>query len=225
MSRNSSRTASGSVARAVGVVWREERDRLVSPVVHAPLRRVLRVELKHRQQLDGGDAQVLQVRNLLDQSGVRPPLQGRHPGAGMPGEAADVKLVDDRLGAGPPDRRIAFPVVAGEIRHDALHRGGRVVAGPFRGVPVVGAGHRHGAAVRVEEDLPAVEPEPALWRERAVGTVGVDLSRPEIRHEDVPVVIGAMGSWIEQRSRVSASSLQRRRTTGARSTRRSSHRR
>ena len=86
------------LARAVRVMRRKERDRLVSPVVHAARRRMLRIELKHRQQLHGGDAQVLQVGNLLDQAGVGPSLPGRHPGAGMPGEAADVKLVDDRLG-------------------------------------------------------------------------------------------------------------------------------
>jgi len=49
---------------------REERHRRVAPVVRQPGRRVLRVELEHRHQLDGGDAQVDQVRDLVDQPGV-----------------------------------------------------------------------------------------------------------------------------------------------------------
>ena len=39
--------------RAVSRMRREERDRLVAPVVHAAGRRVLLVEREHRQQLDG----------------------------------------------------------------------------------------------------------------------------------------------------------------------------
>jgi hypothetical protein len=40
-------------ARAVGLVRREEGDRRIAPVVGLPRRSVLRVELEHRQQLDG----------------------------------------------------------------------------------------------------------------------------------------------------------------------------
>ena len=58
MSRNSSTGPSGSLPRAVGLVRREERDRLVAPVVDRARRAVLGVELEHRQQLDGGDAEM-----------------------------------------------------------------------------------------------------------------------------------------------------------------------
>ena len=58
--------------RAVRLVRREERHRLVAPVVDAPVARRdgLRVELEDGQQLHRGDAQLLQVGNLLDQPGV-----------------------------------------------------------------------------------------------------------------------------------------------------------
>ena len=66
--------------RAVAGMGREERDRLVAPVVDQPRRRVLLVEGEHRQQLDGGDAEVLQVRDLLDQPGIgAAPRAARRP--------------------------------------------------------------------------------------------------------------------------------------------------
>ena len=170
---------------------REERDRLVAPVVHAARRRILRIELKHRQQLHGRDAQVLQVRNLLDQAGVGPSLLAP-PGAGMLGEAADVKLVDDRLGEGPSNRRIAFPVVARRDRRRRSSSRMRCCRRTASRRPGRRLGDGHGAAVRVEEQILAIEPESAFRRKRSVGAVGVDLPGLEIRNEDVPVVIRAM---------------------------------
>ena len=56
--------------RAVGLVRREERDRRVAPVVDLARRAILGVELEHRQQLDRGDAELLEIGNLLDQAGI-----------------------------------------------------------------------------------------------------------------------------------------------------------
>ena len=67
------------LARAVGVMRREERDRLVTPVVDPASGRVLRIELEYRQQLDRRDAEILQIGNLLDQPGVRSALSGATP--------------------------------------------------------------------------------------------------------------------------------------------------
>ena len=97
MSRNSSTAPERIPPRAVGLVRREERHRRVAPVVDESRRRVLRVELEHRQQLHRGDAERLQVRNLLDQSGVGAALSGRDAGARMLREAAHVHLVNDGL--------------------------------------------------------------------------------------------------------------------------------
>ena len=55
--------------RAVGVMRREERYRLVAPVVHAA-GRGLRIELLDRQELDGCNAEVLQIGDFLDQAGI-----------------------------------------------------------------------------------------------------------------------------------------------------------
>ena len=69
MSRNSSTGPERIPARAVGLVRREERDRRVAPVVDLARRAVLGIELEHRQQLDGGDAELLEIGDLLDQTG------------------------------------------------------------------------------------------------------------------------------------------------------------
>jgi hypothetical protein len=98
-------------SRAVRLVRREQGDRRVAPVVDPARGGVLGIELKHGQELDRRDAQVLEVGDLLDQPGVGPGLVGRDPRAGRLGEAADVQLVDDRLAMRPPERVVPFPVV------------------------------------------------------------------------------------------------------------------
>ena len=119
----------------------------------------------------------------------------------MPGEAAHVKLVDDRLGEGPPERQIAFPVVTAGIGDDALHRGGRVVARPARGLAVVAVGNRDGEPVWIEKDLLAIEPETTFRRERSMRAVGINLARLEARDKGMPVVIGAVAFAIERDDR------------------------
>jgi hypothetical protein len=47
------------LARAVGLVHRKKRDRRVASVIDADGRGVLRIELKHRHQFDGGHAEVM----------------------------------------------------------------------------------------------------------------------------------------------------------------------
>jgi len=54
------------LTRAVRVVRRKERDRRVPPVVDPARWADLGVELENRQHLDGRNAQILEVGNLLD---------------------------------------------------------------------------------------------------------------------------------------------------------------
>jgi hypothetical protein len=86
--------------RRVRVVRREEPDRVVAPVVaQAPVDQVVVVdELVHRHQFERGDpepAQVLDHGRVLD-PGVRAAQFGRDVRV-PPGQALDVRLVDDRL--------------------------------------------------------------------------------------------------------------------------------
>ena len=110
----------------------------------------------------------------------------------MTGEAADVQLVNDRLGVRPLERHIAFPVVAAGIGDDAFHGDRRVVAAPARGSARVGVGHRDRETIRIEQNLLAVESVTTFRLERSVRPIGVDLARPDTRYKDMPVVIGAV---------------------------------
>src|ERR1700677_4822295 len=73
-------------------MWCEEVQRHVSPEVA-----LLRIALKNRHQLDNRYPEVLQVWNLLHQTGVRAGTRRIHAGVGVLGAALDVKLIDDRV--------------------------------------------------------------------------------------------------------------------------------
>ena len=68
MSRNSSTGPSGILPRAVRLMRCEERDGRVTPIVNATWRAILRIKLKHGKKFDSRDSQVLEIRNLLDES-------------------------------------------------------------------------------------------------------------------------------------------------------------
>ena len=80
---------------------RKERDRRVAPVVDLARRAILGIELEHRQQFDGGDAELLEIGDLLDQAGIGAARLLGNAGTGMAGEAAHVHLVDDGPRGGP----------------------------------------------------------------------------------------------------------------------------
>ena len=176
----------------------EERDRRVAPVVDVARRAVLGVELEHRQQLDRGDAELLQIGNLLDQPGVRAAVRFADAGTGMPREAAHVHLVDDGARRGPAQRRVALPVVGARIDDHALHRRRRVVAW---------------LAARPRGRSPSARPRrgrtdrAAPWWSRIAGrasgvagpcdAIAVELPRQHARDEHVPVVVGAVRGRIE----------------------------
>ena len=102
--------------RRVLVVRREVADRVVAPVVAQAALEEQRVlhELVHRQQLDRGDAQLLQVLDRRrDWRGRRTCPRTCSGRLGLPlREPLDVRLVDDRLVPRRPRRRVALPVEA-----------------------------------------------------------------------------------------------------------------
>ena len=198
MSRNSSTGPSGVAARAVGRVRREERDRLVAPVVDLPRRARLGVELEHRQQLDGGDAELLEIRDLLDQPGVSAAGLLPDPGARVAGEPADVHLVDDgarrRAGTagGPPpsrtrpDRRPRSSSPSRRCRPPASRPRGRSPSGRPRPGRTGRAGPWRGRTAARARGPTA--PRPGSRRSAPARTP---------RHEHVPVVVGAVRRRID----------------------------
>jgi hypothetical protein len=182
---------------AISVMGREEGQWRVAPVVDAPRRTVLSIELEHGQKLYCGDAQSLEIWNLFDEPCERASRLFADTGARMAGEAAHVQFVDNGLRRGVLQWRIAPPVVRGDIEHDALHRRLRVVARVARLVTTVRLWHDYATTVGVEENLAGIEAHPARGIERTLHPIAVQLAGSYVRHAHVPVVVRAVGRWIE----------------------------
>ena len=122
----------------VAVVRREEADRVVAPVVRQPPAEQERLGhvLVHGQQLDGGDAQVFQVRDrgLVTQPGVGPAQLRRYARVAH-SEALDVDLVDHRVRVPVPGPVAVLPVER-RVHDQAQRHVARGVEGA-RGVRVV----------------------------------------------------------------------------------------
>src|SRR5690348_13232000 len=107
----------------------EERDRLVAPVVHLAGRTILRVELEHGKELNGGNPELLQIRDFLDYTSVGAAFGFIDSRAGMARKSSNVHLVDNRPRRELLEWRITVPIIAGRIDHHALHCGCAGVAG------------------------------------------------------------------------------------------------
>jgi hypothetical protein len=187
---------------AVGAVRRQEADRVVAPVVaQAALDQEAVVhELVDGQQLDRGDAELLQVgnRRRVRQPGICAAQRLRHiavPG----GEALHVQLVDDGVVQRPADRAVGAPV---ELRID--DDGARDVCGAVavvQGVAVgVGRVGQHGRVPRdlaadgqrvgVEQELRGVAAVTFGWRPRPVHAVAIALARSDPGQVAVPAERG-----------------------------------
>src|SRR5262252_3944222 len=97
----------------------EKRERLVSPIIAEARRTVLLVERIYREKLDRTDAEILQIRNLLDQPSIGAAFCRRDAGTRVAGKSADMHLIDDGLGERPAQRLIAFPVIGRWVDDDA----------------------------------------------------------------------------------------------------------
>ena len=184
-------------AGRVGVVRGEEADGVVAPVVAQALLAQVAVgdELVHRHQLDRGDAEPLQVRDhrRVGQAQVGAALLVGDDRV-LPGQAADVRLVDDGLVVGDARRPVQVPVEV-RVHHDRardVRRGVGVVppvrvpelVGEHRLAPVDAALDRLG--VRVEQQLVRVAALPLGRVVRAVHPVPVPLARADAGQVPVP---------------------------------------
>ena len=115
----------------------------------------------------------------------------------MPGEGADVHLVDDGPGERRARRTVALPVVGAGIGDDALQRRGAVVSRPAGRRAAPGRRPRHALAVGIEQHLVAVEAQSARRIDGPVDAVAVELAGGDAGHEGVPVVIGALAARVE----------------------------
>ena len=196
-------------AREKARVSRKEANRVVAPVVRQTFVEQITVVDEHvdGQQFDGGDAQPLDVidHRLLAEAGERAAQIFRHGGMALR-ETAHMRLVDNHAF---PRQRIALGVAPREIgvHHLALrHEGGAValvegkvavfvierVAEDFR-PPLQIANMRLG--VRVEQQFVRIEAMAFLGCIRAMHAVAIDRTGLQIRHEDMPDLIGIFGKF------------------------------
>ena len=187
-----------ALQRAVRLMRGEQRNGRIAPIVALSRRTVLRVELEDRQQLQGGNSEIFEVGDLLDQSSVCTALIGGDTRAGMASEPRNMELVNHGFRDGPFERQIALPVIKTGIGYDAFHGYGDIIARPCGGQAVVCLGDGRGETVGIEKDLLGVKPKTTVRIKGPVCPVGIHLARLDVRDKDMPVVIGAMLTGIER---------------------------
>ena len=98
----------------------------------------------------------------------------------MPGEPADMHLVDDRLGEGAAERRVALPVVASGST-TTLFSAVAALSPGCRAASRCGPPGARRISVRVEQDLVRVEAQPARGIEGPGDAIGIDLAGGDAR--------------------------------------------
>jgi hypothetical protein len=115
----------------------------------------------------------------------------------MSRKAGHVHFVDNRRCKAATKRRVALPIVSGEVDHHAFHRN-RVALPVFaRALPTVQLGQDDGPPIGIEQNFAWIETQAAPGIERTESAIRIDLADPDSRHETVPVMIGAMRARIE----------------------------
>src|SRR4051794_29451524 len=112
-------------------------------------------------------------------------------------EAAEVHLVNDRLGKRSPERDIALPIISSRVRDDAFQRRRHVIAGLASCVSITDLRPGDAPSIWIEQHLLRIEPEPSCRVERPCHAISIDLSRSDARHEHVPVMVCAVLPRIE----------------------------
>ena len=182
--------AAGLASDGVAPMRREQRQRIVAPVVR-PLARLAETvvdgKLEDRHQFDGRHAQRLQVGDFLDQSQVRAAMVD--VARLVAGEAADVHFVNHGLVQAAAQVAIALPVEL-IVDHHALRR-------PDNALGRRQELARQGLGIRVDQPGAAVESQSLVGIERAVGLEMVKLTGADARHEHAPDVAPAVLIGVE----------------------------
>jgi hypothetical protein len=119
-------------------------------------------------------------------------LGRRDARARVPGEPAEMHLIDDRLGERPTERRIALPVVRVRVDDHVFESRGGTVAGVACSFPTATHGSGNAFPVWVEKYLVRVEAQPPFGIERSDDAIRIDLARSDTGHEHVPVMVGRL---------------------------------
>src|ERR1700735_4360753 len=110
----------------------------------------------------------------------------------MTRESTHVHFVDDRSGGWTVEWSVALPIVRARIDHHALHRRRGIIPVMASGLAAVAFRNSNAAPVWIKQDLGGIKSHPACWIERTLDAIAVKLPRFHIRHEYMPVMIGAV---------------------------------
>ena len=148
------------------------------------------IELLHRHQLDRGDAELAEIRDLVDHAEESPLVAAI--GRRVDRQPADMGLVDDGLRPRGPRPGRSLPIEASVDQQTAP--GGW----PCGGLGIVQVERdRNRKRIRVEQQRIAVEPMPLFRRPRSVHAVGIGLAPSYPFHEGVPDVARSMANRIQ----------------------------
>ncbi len=164
------------IAAGVLRVRGEKGHGAVTPVVGEPLWCILGIELEHRQQLDGGDAEGLQVGDLLDKPEIGAAQRRINPRAGGFGKPPQMQLIDHRAGERVGGQLVPFPVVVTGIDHPILGAAGQIAAWPGRRPSVVVGAQLDAATIGIEQYLLGIEAGAAVRAPWALNPIGVALT-------------------------------------------------
>ena len=87
------------------------------------------IELEDREQFDGGDAEMLKIRDLLDQARIRASFVLCDTGTGMRVKTRTCISYTTVREDGSRERSVPFPIVGVWVHNHALH--GRGSLAPF----------------------------------------------------------------------------------------------
>src|SRR5947209_20239950 len=94
----------------------------------------------------------------------------------MPGEPADMHLVDDRLRKGPTERRVPLPVIGARVPDDALQRRSGIVPRMPCGFPAARVRPGDAFPIRIQQYLVRIETQPSRGIEQSGDAVGIDFA-------------------------------------------------
>jgi hypothetical protein len=103
----------------------------------------------------------------------------------MPGEAADMYLVNNRLGKGPTKWGIKLPVVRPRVDDNAPECRGSIVASAPRRLPVANGRSSNAFPVGVAKHLFWIETEPMLGIKGSSHPISIELARGDAGHKDM----------------------------------------
>jgi hypothetical protein len=105
----------------------------------------------------------------------------------MTSEATYMQLVYYGLDKWPLERQVALPVVGTRIGYDGFHRNCGVVS-----TSAVSIRNGDRSTIGIQENLISIEAQSTLRLEWAQSSERIDLTRQQVRYEDMPVVIGTV---------------------------------